>query len=55
MPTSIKVSKIWQHFSGKAKPNPVNIVAQRFLQAFHDHGLQTSQIPRLLPQIKWMI
>lgn len=32
--------------------NPVNIVAQRFLQAFNDHGVQSSQIPRLIPQIK---
>lgn len=30
----------------------MNIVATRFLQSFHDHGVQAAQIPRLLPQIK---
>lgn len=28
------------------------MVAQRFLQAFQNHGVQASQIPRLLPSIK---
>lgn len=46
------MSKLWQRFSGKPNTNSVNVVAQRFLQVFHDHGLQTTQIPRLLPQIK---
>lgn len=31
----------------------MNIVAQRFLQAFLDHGVEVSQIPRLLPQVKF--
>ena len=35
-----------------SKSNPVNIVTQRFLQAFNDHGVQPSQIPRLMPQIR---
>lgn len=30
----------------------MDIVAQRFIQAFHDHGVQAAQIPRLLPAIK---
>jgi hypothetical protein len=46
------VNKLWQVSTGKSKSNPVNIVAQRFLQVFHDHGVQTTQIPRLLPAIK---
>lgn len=52
MPVSFNVNKLWQDLTGKSKSNPVNIVAQRFLQAFHDHGVQTTQIPRLLPAIK---
>ena len=52
MPFSHNVNKLWQSFIGKTKNNLVNIVAQRFLQAFVDHGVEISQIPRLLPQVK---
>ena len=52
MRASLNVNKLWQGLIGKSKSNPVNIVAQRFLQVFHDHGVQTTQIPRLLPQVK---
>lgn len=31
---------------------PVSLVAERFLQAFREHGVATAQIPRLLPEIK---
>lgn len=44
--------KLWRRIAGKTKNDPVNLVAQRFLQVFHGHGLQAAQIPRLLPQIK---
>ena len=37
-------------FVGKPDTNTVNIVAQRFLQSFLDHGVQAAQIPRLLQQ-----
>lgn len=46
------MKRIFQLIAKKSKSNPVNIVAQRFLQAFNDHGVQSSQIPRLMPQIK---
>lgn len=52
MPVSRSINKLWQSFTGKTKFNPVNVVAQCFLQVFHDHGLQAAQIPHLLPQIK---
>lgn len=52
MPISLNINKLWLGLNGKSKSNPVNIVAQRFLQAFHDHGVQVAQIPRLLPAIK---
>lgn len=51
MPT-INVNKLWQSLTGKPKDNPVHIIARRFIQAFNDHGVQTSQIPRLLSAIK---
>jgi hypothetical protein len=50
MPVFFNVNKLWRGLTGKS--NPVNIVAQRFLQAFHNHGVQTTQIPRLLSAIK---
>lgn len=31
---------------------PVTLVAERFLQAFREHGVATAQIPRLLPEVK---
>lgn len=52
MSISSNANKLWQSITGKTKVNPVNVVAQRFIQAFHDHGVQPSQIPRLTPQIK---
>ena len=52
MSPPLSVNKLWQHLAGKSKSHRVNIVAQRFLQVFVDHGVEPSQIPRLLPQIK---
>lgn len=49
---STYIKKLLQNFAGKSKANSVNIVAQRFLQAFNDHGVKPAQIPRLMPQIK---
>lgn len=46
------LNKLWQSFTGKTKTNSVNTVAQRYLQAFNDHGVKPAQIPRLMPQIK---
>ena len=43
---------LYRRFTQKPQPKAVNIVAQRFLQAFNDHGVQPSQIPRLMPQIR---
>lgn len=52
MSVSSNVNKLWQSFTGKTKTNPVNIVAQRFIQAFLDHGVRATQIPRLQSKIK---
>lgn len=49
---SININKLLQSFTGKTKTNSMNIVAQRFLQVFHDHGVKAAQIPHLLPQVK---
>ena len=47
----INLNKLMHHFTGKSSVNPVNVVARRFLQAFQDHGVEASQIPRLLTQV----
>ncbi len=52
MSAPLSVNKLWQRIAGKSKSHRVSIVAQHFLQAFVDHGVEPSQIPRLLPQIK---
>ena len=44
--------KIWRQFAQPIKPGTVEIVAQRFRQVFLDHGVESPQIPRLLPEIK---
>ncbi len=48
----LDVNKFWQHISSKNKFSSVDIVAKRFLQAFLDHGVKVSQIPRLIHHIK---
>lgn len=35
-------------FGNKPTPDPVELVAQRFLQAFLDHGIAVTRIPRLV-------
>ncbi len=37
---------------GKPSAKSVSLVAERFLQAFREHGIEPAQIPRLLPQIR---
>ena len=46
------MKRLFQRIVNKSKFNPLSIVVQRFLQVFNDHGVQSSQIPRLMPQIK---
>jgi hypothetical protein len=45
-------SNLWQRLTGKPQAGSVTVAAQRFLRACHDHGIETTQIPRLLPEIK---
>lgn len=52
MTISFGLNKLLRHFVAGAKTNPVGIVPQRFFQVFRDHGVEESQIPRLLPQLK---
>ena len=44
-----KISKIFDLITNKQKPNPIDLIPSRFLQAFNNHGVETSQIPRLFP------
>lgn len=43
--------KIWRLIKAK-NSNSLDIVASRFLQVFHDHGVASSQIPRLIQHLK---
>lgn len=43
--------QLWRKLAKSNEPRPVVTVAQRFLQAFREHGVEPAQIPRLLPQI----
>lgn len=52
MTLSSTVDKFPKGLIEKNKANSVNLIPQRFVQAFEDHGVSSSHIPRLLPQIK---
>lgn len=44
--------KSLRYLFGKQPADIVGNIPRRFLQAFLEHGVEASQIPRLLPQIK---
>lgn len=44
--------KTLRQLFGQPQKDTVGNVSGRFLQAFRDHGVEASQIPRLLPQLK---
>lgn len=46
------VSSFLAGLIGSKSINPVNLIPQRFIQVFEDHGVAVSQVPQLLPQIK---
>jgi hypothetical protein len=50
-PFTLNVRALLRRFGKKGTSDPVEIVAARFLKLFQDHGIATSQIPRLIPQI----
>ncbi len=37
---------------GKNEPNSVSLIPSRFFQVFREHGVEASQIPRLIPQLR---
>ncbi|BBE52210.1 hypothetical protein OYT1_ch2703 [Ferriphaselus amnicola] len=45
------MNRLFKVFTRNSKSSSVDIVAQRFIQAFADHGIQPAQISRFLPQI----
>lgn len=45
----LNINALWRRF--RSKPDPVTIVARRFLQVYQDHGVAISQIPRLVSQL----
>lgn len=52
MPRFSDISKTLRKLVGHQPDNPVSLVAERFLQVFREHGIEATQIPRLLPEIK---
>lgn len=46
----IDLKALWRRFRTQAR-NPMEIVASRFVEAFEQHGIAVTQIPRLLPAI----
>lgn len=52
MPAAPNLNEIWRRITGKERVgSSVDVVVQRSLQVFHDHGVHMAQIPRLLPQV----
>lgn len=51
-PFTLNVKELLRRIRGQKPVNRVNIVAERFLQAFEDHSVAVSQIPRFLPQLR---
>jgi len=47
----VNVFEVARRLLGKKLLNPAEVVAKRFLQIFHDHGIPTAQIPRLISKI----
>lgn len=52
MPLLSSLNKFWRHLADREKTNSVSNIPLRFFQVFLDHGVEESQIPRLLPQLK---
>ena len=52
MRLAAKINELWQYFADKSQKGSIKLVAERFFRVFHDHGVETSQIPRLFPQIR---
>lgn len=50
-PLKLNVFALFQKLAAKPKSDSVAVVARRFLQIFKDHGVPTTQIPRLIPEL----
>lgn len=48
----LTIAKPLRSILGQPSSKSVALVAERFLQVFREHGVETAQIPRLLPQIR---
>jgi hypothetical protein len=48
----LNLTKALRGFLGQTTDKPVSLVAERFLLAFREHGIEAAQIPRLLPEIR---
>lgn len=45
------INRIWKSIAGKSKTDSVDVVAKRFRQVFREHGVEPTQIPRLIPTV----
>jgi hypothetical protein len=51
-PLALNISKAIELFKTEKAEGPASLVALRFEKIFNEHGVETSQIPRLIPQVK---
>jgi hypothetical protein len=50
-PFTFNLRALWRRLINKPEIDHVSIVAKRFIKIFEEHGVTTSQIPRLIPEI----
>ncbi len=50
-PVTISVNGLLRKLFGRSERGPTDVVAERFLTLFGAHGVEVTQIPRLLPAV----
>lgn len=48
---NLNLRAFWRRMAGNTKPSHTEVVTQRFIQIFNDHGVATTEIPRLIPEV----
>ncbi len=48
---SVNLRALWSWIRKRTTTSPVEIVGQRFIKLFEDHGVSITQIPRLVPEL----
>lgn len=47
-----KLGQLWKRFNGEKHAVNTGIVGRRFLSAFQEHGIEATQIPRIIPALR---